>query len=116
MALPNYSIAIKRAQTQEATLALSAIYQAQIGYSHSHGGNYAESLQDLSIGVGPFQTFKNLVVANADVVSCQGNREFFLASLTAKDDSFELYLLEDGRIVCAPCESSLCEKLGYPLW
>lgn len=121
LAIPSYWIQTRKVQNQEAVGILAAIYTAQIDYARENDdGNdltrdFANDIDDLDVEVdeGSIKNFYNLEVSRNRRVSCSAFNDFYLASLTTRDDSYTLYILQDGRIVCTPCDSSLCLKMGF---
>ncbi len=119
-ALPRLSVAVRKIDNQEAMVVLYALYEAQTDYKRETG-SYASTKADLGITGGPddlvveanLKKFKNLTVGNADTVVCDGSGTS-LAKLTSMDDAYTLHVRSDGSIVCTPCDSSLCKRMGFP--
>ena len=113
IALPSYNIQMRKMKNQEAVRILTAVWEAQKDY-YRENGVYTNDIANLAIDTA-FKNFYNLDVLPAPSVMCNNNQPY-LAKLTANDNSYRLYALEDGRIVCTPCPGSLCAKMGFPEW
>lgn len=132
MAMPNLRYAVQKIKNQEAVNALMAIYAEQIDY-YRRMGDYAERLEDLDI------TFSNMELKNFTIpqglgddlrqdVLCpspgRGTNKLSVARVNPKAGGFELLILGDlnypedmGKVVCKPCNSTACQKLGFnPDW
>ncbi len=118
MALPRMMTFMDRVKSQEATQALTLIYGEQLGHEKDTG-SYASSLGALDVTFNSLKNFKTLVVDNSSstVTGSLSTAKAYLASLTALDDSYVLYVLLDGTIVCTPDGASTkCNRMGFPLF
>ena len=120
LAFPKLNAFSRSVTNQEANMVLLHIYDAQIDYNREVG-NYANAVGSLAeVSVGALKGFKDLVISDSSTIACAagtGNAELYLARLTANDDSYMVYVLEDNaRIVCTPCDNVICTSGGYQTW
>lgn len=118
LAVPSYRIQMLRVKNQEAIRILTAVWEAQKDYYRDNGA-YATVIGQLAIDIPAPKNFVNLEISIAALV-CTGPNETYLARIDSSDLTYELYALEDGRIVChqlaEACPGSLCRKMGFPDW
>ena len=120
VSLPRLSAFSRKVKNQEAEMVLLHIYDAQIDYNREVG-NYANNVGSLAeVSVPALKGFKNLTISDSSTIACATGTniaELYLASLTANDDSYIIYVLEDNaRMVCTPCDSVICTSGGYQTW
>ena len=118
MALPRMLVFSEKIKSQEAKQVLLLIYAEQRLYYKENNG-YANDISKLNIEFTAFKNFKNLDVTDvtSTVVGSLGGAESYLASLTDDNDVYQLYVLEDGTVVCTPDGVGTdCYKMGYPLF
>ena len=123
MILPNFRLYLQKMKNQEAEQILLVIYAAQSEYARENGGSYTANLADLDIEIDP-DSLKNFTLPDEDLidntVSCQEGAKMSLARMPANGWSYTLHVLEDqvddsddGKIVCVPCDSSECIRMGF---
>ncbi len=121
VALPSYRIQMLKMKNQEAVRVLMYLWEAQKEFAINNNGAYcgSEFLGDFSClavdAPPPLKNFKDLTLTTIPSFfpTCNVGPKLYLARTTANDDSYGLYVLRDGRIVCTPCVSSLCKKMGF---
>lgn len=112
--LPKMGNVIKKMKTREGVNVLLDIYRAQKNYALDHEGDYG-NLAALDFTVSSLKNFGNVnAFADATVVFAGGNGPFVLLGSTRfKDNSFGIYVLDDGTIVCEDTVIGICKKLGF---
>lgn len=120
VALPSYRIQMLKMKNQEAIRVLLAVWEVQKEYYRDNDGAYAMAIGLLPIDIPTLKYFQNLSFSGVPA-SCTGPAESHVAFIDSMDSVYRLYMLEDGRIVCAPagvgpCPGSLCTKMGFPDW
>lgn len=120
LALPRLSAFSRKIRNQEADMVLMHIYDAQIDYNREVG-NYANNVAALAeVSVPALKGFKALTISDSSTISCAAGTstaELYLARLTANDDSYMVYVLENNaKLVCTPCDSIICKSGGYQTW
>ena len=115
--IPKMSKVINKMKAQEAINILLAIFSALKNYALDHNGDYG-NLVDLDITIPPLKYFMNIgAFADADVTFAGGNGPFeLLGSARFKDNSFGVYLLGDGSIVCEDTVIDACKKSGFKIY
>ncbi len=116
LALPNYTIQVKKVKNQEARQVLLALYDAQKDYERENPGQYADTIKNLDIEIEGLKNFEEPGIFNAQVLGCDGRP--YLASMKALDGNYILYVLEDNAtIVCTDdsedCSAPLCTQMGF---
>jgi hypothetical protein len=97
---------------QEAEQVLFSVFSAQMDYNGDFG-SYASAVADLDITVPGMKHYKDLTVSDSGAVSCNGTGKTWVAGVTANDDSYDLYMTTDGKVVCDDCNSDACKLMGY---
>lgn len=121
IALPSYRIQMLKMKNQEAIRILMFLWEAQKEFAIDNngsfcGGEFVGDFSCLPIDAPPsLKNFKDLTLATIPLFfpTCNAGPKVYLARTTAKDDSYGLYVLSEGRIVCTPCANSLCKKMGF---
>lgn len=118
LALPRWSVFVRRVRSQEGRQVLLLIYGAQQSYFKDNGA-YATNMANLNIEFTSLKNVKSLTVLNATSTTTGnlGVAKPYIASVTENiaTPTYTLYLLTDGTVVCSPDSvGSLCDKMGYP--
>ena len=89
------------------------VWEAQKEY-YRENGVYTNNINDLDIVIPtPLKSFANPVLYVNDYKTCNEGPKRKLVALRDNGNSYTLYALEEGRIVCDWCGSSLCKKMGF---
>lgn len=127
VALPQYQIYMERAKTQEAAQILLSLLDAQFEYRRENSA-YATDITDLQIEMDTApQHFQPIDLTGAGgTVACTagtGTNIIWAAKMTETNDRYELFVLDNGRVVCSggtsgdQCDAAICRRLGYrPNW
>lgn len=128
LALPNYNIQIKKTKNREAIQVLLALYGAQKDYAQEHDdGNsgtfdYTNDLTKLDITIDSLKNFKEPIIVNAELISCNGDSFRYVASMEEINGNYTLYVLQDeasineAKIICSvnrECPATLCTQMGF---
>jgi prepilin-type N-terminal cleavage/methylation domain-containing protein len=115
MAVPNYIIYVNRMKNQEAEHILSILYAEQVKYAGNHSGGYASMIDDLDVSFpdDPKHFDPPTLASPGASINCGGTALRYVASIEVIDGSYTLYALKSGQIVCTPCPSTTCQKMGY---
>ncbi|MBP9853427.1 MAG: type II secretion system protein [Candidatus Omnitrophica bacterium] len=110
--IPNYSLALRRTENQEAEQVLRAIWIAQKDYQMENDV-FASDGSQLDITIPSLKNFSSsLIPAQA---SCGSSSSVALAQMQKMVNGtleYEIVLLDDGRIFCTPC-GGICRRMGY---
>ena len=117
IAFPRYRAQINKMKNQEAIRVLMAVWEAQKEYYRDNGvyfnGNITAINNNLDITIPTLKYFEGFAANNDGTVSCTAGNIIYLAKARIKDDSYQLKVLPDGRIVCHDCNSAICLSMGY---
>ena len=113
IALPSYRIQMLKMKNQEAVRVLMVIWEAQKEY-YRENGVYTNNINNLAIDIPtPLKNFANPVLYADNYKTCNYGPKRKLAALRDNGNSYTLDVLEEGRVVCDWCGSSLCKKMGF---
>ena len=117
LALPSYRIQMLKMKNPEGTRVLLAVWEAQKEYYRENGVYFAGTISDINsqmaITIPPLKYFTGLAAESSGSVSCTGPAVPYLAGVVSNDSSYQLRVLEEGRVVCHPCAASLCQQMGF---
>ena len=122
IAIPSYRIQTLKMKNQEAVRILMAVWEAQMNFNREQPLDvYTSTLTDLDIDIPPSKNFSVWVgipdPGTFAVFSCSGDVPRSVGSLLPiTGGGYALLVLEDGRVVCEPCDFPLCKKMGFPDW
>ncbi|MCA9400208.1 MAG: type II secretion system protein [Candidatus Omnitrophica bacterium] len=112
IALPKFSIQVKKVQAQEAMRILYSLYAAQKDYFRETGA-YSTDLNNLDVEVASIKHFSVPAVSNGSASSpCQPIG--FIVSMVHQDNTFSLSLNANGALTCTVCGGGtvLCDQMG----
>lgn len=114
LAFPTYRIQMLKMKNQEAVPILMSLWAEQREYYKEHGA-YTTDIADLAIDVPTVKYFINPSLHDGSTETCVGAPQPYLAKMVSRNDSYKLYVLENGQIVCTllDCHNSLCIKMGF---
>lgn len=117
LAFPSYRIQTLKIRNQEAVRVLMAVWEAQKDYFRENGvyfeGDASAINANLDITIPSLKNFNSLYAPANNMVGCSGADVQYIVRVTSNDLSYELKALEDGRIVCHPCLSAICQQMGF---
>ena len=117
IAFPRYMVQVNKMKNEEAIRVLMAVWEAQKDYFRENGvyfdGNRTAINNNLDITIPTLKYFEGFEANNDGTVSCTAGNIIHLAKARIKDDSYQLKVLPDGRIVCHTCNSEICLRMGF---
>ncbi|MCA9399973.1 MAG: type II secretion system protein, partial [Candidatus Omnitrophica bacterium] len=115
LAIPRFGRFMDSIKNEEAENVLMSIYHAQKSFFQDFG-TYATALSQLEVEFGTIKNFSGLTVNNQTASpSCSGSTLPTYAKLDSDDGTYSLYATDEG-IICTPCTSEACAKMGFPTY